>query len=427
MRRWPLVLLAAALLATPAAAQPWGVWLPGPGASGDWHWMPPVAVVGDLPADPDGSVRLVIADAALHCRTAGAWSACSGGGTDDQTAAEVPIADAGGLYTATDVEGALQETPPGARTPTAHASTHGAAASDPVTLTEAQISDLSHTTDTDDQTAAEVPYTPSTPADWTDPDPTEVGGAIDRLVGGEVAASFDTLTGGTSTGETFIVGTGSSLRISGSGVIGASEIDGDGDGTADLAVDVGVNANVNQKMTVIFTNGVNSELNSYSPVGHRFKLVTNNTSDAIWLRPNNNQAAFQCGEPNGFCESMYDFRFGATAVFDPSTATCPDSGDANPGSVVITPSTSRGQLDSNDSDGCAVTFTEPSAGTQLYALTVSSTAGGPITLTDSPGALELPGGTTITLTNPGDYVALEWKDLSGTTADAWYVTNSQTY
>lgn len=32
-----------------------------------------------------------------------------GGGTDDQTAAEVPITDAGGYYTGTDVEAALQE------------------------------------------------------------------------------------------------------------------------------------------------------------------------------------------------------------------------------------------------------------------------------------------------------------------------------
>ena len=32
-----------------------------------------------------------------------------GGGTDDQTAAEVPITDAGGYFTGTDVEAALQE------------------------------------------------------------------------------------------------------------------------------------------------------------------------------------------------------------------------------------------------------------------------------------------------------------------------------
>jgi hypothetical protein len=38
-------------------------------------------------------------------------------------------------------------------------------------------------TGTDDQTATEVPYTPTTGADWTDPDPTEAGGALDTLAG----------------------------------------------------------------------------------------------------------------------------------------------------------------------------------------------------------------------------------------------------
>jgi hypothetical protein len=42
----------------------------------------------------------------------GAWTVLAngaGGGTDDQTASEVPIVDAGGYYVATEVEAALQE------------------------------------------------------------------------------------------------------------------------------------------------------------------------------------------------------------------------------------------------------------------------------------------------------------------------------
>ena len=35
--------------------------------------------------------------------------------------------------------------------------------------------------DTDDQTATEVPYTPTTGTDWTDPDPTQAGAALDAL------------------------------------------------------------------------------------------------------------------------------------------------------------------------------------------------------------------------------------------------------
>jgi hypothetical protein len=50
-----------------------------------------------------------------------------------------------------------------------------------VTITEAQVSDLAHTVDTDDQAAGEVPYAPTAPGDWTDPDPAEVAAALDDL------------------------------------------------------------------------------------------------------------------------------------------------------------------------------------------------------------------------------------------------------
>lgn len=73
-------------------------------------------------------------------------------GTDDQTAAEVPIADVGGFFTGGDAEAAFQQIGPtmtDARSPTSHAASHGVAGGDAVTITEAQISDLLHTVDTD--------------------------------------------------------------------------------------------------------------------------------------------------------------------------------------------------------------------------------------------------------------------------------------
>lgn len=47
----------------------------------------------------------------------------------------------------------------------------------------ASLADGAHTVDTDDQDAAAVPYTPTTGADWTDPDPTSADEAFDALAG----------------------------------------------------------------------------------------------------------------------------------------------------------------------------------------------------------------------------------------------------
>lgn len=47
----------------------------------------------------------------------------------------------------------------------------------------ASLADGPHTVDTDNQTAPEVPYTPTMGADWTDPDPAEASGALDALAG----------------------------------------------------------------------------------------------------------------------------------------------------------------------------------------------------------------------------------------------------
>lgn len=70
------------LLGTPSAsAQPWGAWLPGPGAYGDWHWRPPVPDEASLPSgDPEGSVRVSLAEAAPYCYVSGVWQPCGGGG-----------------------------------------------------------------------------------------------------------------------------------------------------------------------------------------------------------------------------------------------------------------------------------------------------------------------------------------------------------
>lgn len=118
----------------------------------------PACVAAGLEEDRLRYVRAPVPGSWYYCPVGGgAWVevAGGGGGTDDQTAAEVPITDAGGYFVGTDVEAALQETPPGARAPTAHATSHQSGGSDvlslpaiPGDLTEARISDLVHTVDT---------------------------------------------------------------------------------------------------------------------------------------------------------------------------------------------------------------------------------------------------------------------------------------
>jgi hypothetical protein len=46
-----------------------------------------------------------------------------------------------------------------------------------------EVRDEAGGVDTDDQNATEVPYTPTTGTDWTDPDPAEVGAALDAAAG----------------------------------------------------------------------------------------------------------------------------------------------------------------------------------------------------------------------------------------------------
>jgi hypothetical protein len=109
-----------------------------------------------------------------------------------------------------------------------HASAHGGGGSDEITITEAQISDLTHTTNTDDQTATEVPYTPSTGADWIDPDPTDVGGALDTLAasaGGGAASSGYGLQAGDGSGG-FVEVTGSGVEAEDVTLSGVMSADG---------------------------------------------------------------------------------------------------------------------------------------------------------------------------------------------------------
>lgn len=76
-------------------------------------------------------------------------------------------------------------------------------------------------TGTDDQIATEVPYTPTTGADWTDPDPAEVGGALDTLAAalGTLDTSADDLSDNVlgDLGNVSETGAGSGIPLVGDG------------------------------------------------------------------------------------------------------------------------------------------------------------------------------------------------------------------
>ncbi|RNC91558.1 MAG: hypothetical protein ED555_00005, partial [Allomuricauda sp.] len=106
----------------------------------------------------------------------------SGVSTDDQTAAEVSVADAGGNFTATDVEGALAELAAGS-TDDQNISGSGLSGTDLTIGIENgtnEVVDLSSLVGTDDQTAAEVSYDNSTSGLTA----TDVQAALDEVAAG---------------------------------------------------------------------------------------------------------------------------------------------------------------------------------------------------------------------------------------------------
>jgi hypothetical protein len=205
-------------------------------------WEAAVATVGDLPACTAaelGHVRLVVDAGELRwCDGAGTWGVLGGAGGTDTTCLDAGVdclfaasPTEGGPASAV-VEGAVtahqaalaitesQVTDLAHFTPNADpAVDHSGyvASVDAIVATHAAIASAHHAktidaseltagtlpaarlpetycqqdgtdcpaddTGTDDQEAPEVPYTPTAPGDWTDPDPADVGDALDKVAG----------------------------------------------------------------------------------------------------------------------------------------------------------------------------------------------------------------------------------------------------
>lgn len=344
-----------------------------------------------------------------------------------------------------------------------HAPEHAAAGSDPVTITEAQVSDLVHTTDTDDQSATEVPYTPTTGTDWPDPDPTEVSGALDGVAGRVTVlesagggAAFSDLTSGTNTTAAMLVGTGASLGVSGTGTIGASSIDQDGDGVGELtctgtlcAVDpdddgtteielgggtysltVGKSGestnkslfqgNVDGRGILLDHAAYNGSKVTCSGTGCQVSFVANgSTSGTVpTLVPNLSYLSTGVGvggandlrlissSTSGLGQTSTETTMYVEDVNDPKARTCSDSGDANPGFLSAAISgASNMEITVSDVDGCVMVLQETGAtGGQHMTVSLASLAGGTLDLIDSSGVQETGTGCSLSIDGTATFI-----------------------
>lgn len=104
-----------------------------------------------------------------------------------------------------------------------------------------------------------------------------------------------------------------------------------------------------------------------------------------------------------------------TTVIQPQSLTCTDSGDANPGSLTLIPTTSNVELTVSDPDGCGVTISETGATPgQTLEVTVVSIAGGTANFADASGIQEMGTGCNLPL-----YGTLGAKYIEAGANDRW--------
>jgi hypothetical protein len=176
-------------------------------------------------------------------------------------------------------------------------------------------------------------------------------------------------------------------------------IDADGDGTEELASSgtIVLDPDDDGVQDFIFTAGGAStdyiEFIETGSWGYVRAGPGNNGGLILQTKTGSAEVAFYPGAGN-----VLVFRVTASGVIalvpnisSPSTATCADSGDGSPGALFIsaTTSTSYVEITNSDADGCTVTVGEPGAGGQRLTLALVATSGGVITLSDTPGTINL--------------------------------------
>lgn len=247
------------------------------------------------------------------------------------------------------------------------------------------------------------------------------------------SSAFTDLTSGTNTIAAMVVGSGASLKKSGTGTIDASGIDADGDGTREVTAGSGAvsfDANDDGTANEMVLNSSAQLVLTYPgygyPFGEAMKITTTGqtlsffqsgaggraqvySTNRMSLQGGNGLASIELADGGVNTIKMMD-----RVVLSPSTATCADSGDANPGTVTITPTTSAVHLTNSDANGCTATLSESGAVSgQSVEIIVVSNAGGTVDFSDAVGVSEL----------AGAFSAAEWDVLTiRYTVDRWVET-----
>ena len=107
-----------------------------------------------------------------------------------------------------------------------------------------------------------------------------------------------------------------------------------------------------------------------------------------------------------------DFTLGSLGLMAPQSVTCPDSGDANPGTLTVIPTSRVINVTNSDVHGCTVTIGETGivAATPMTMIIISN-AGGTVNFADTPGVSETAGPFNAAITDTISFVY---------TNGAWY-------
>lgn len=288
-----------------------------------------------------------------------------------------------------------------------------------LSITESQIVDLAHTVNTDDQTATEVPYTPTTGGDWPEGSPSEVAGALDTLAGRESGGANPAGSGSEiqyrSDATTFGAVTGSAVSGADVTLGGVLSIPAGSLSAPSLAFagdpDTGIHQGTANRLRIVAGGALAAEFLSAtnfgvmanhhrSPASGGAMAILHGTGLSL---SSSSSLAWTVSAADGTVDlSLTRVGAGALAISgavvnSPFSQTCASSGDANPGFLTVTVSgRTFVKLTNSDADGCTALLSETGAidGQRLEVVNVSN-AGGTIAFADSSGVQETGAGCSL--------------------------------
>lgn len=218
------------------------------------------------------------------------------------------------------------------------------------------------------------------------------------------APAFSSLTGGTNTSAAMVVGSGASLKQSGTGAIDATGIDANGNGTREItcvgdtscAISV---ANLDVGTSVV-DSGWTLDVSGRARIGQTSSgtnYVEIYEAD-IYGRGGRHLNLGVGAVPLLVLHWTPYVQIKTSLLDEPQTVTCSNNGGGTPGSVVVTPNRPYLSLTNSDPDGCDVTLSETGANNgQRIEISVISNAGGTVNFADLDGVQEMGTGCNLPL------------------------------